>query len=143
MQLLDGLENVPSKRIHQNLCQKIPYLKYLFLKCQENLIMRILTDILFIFLETVQYFFVRVGHETTYASSRIIMFHVLIRPTYQNYLQPLQRLQISDSFFIVENLPNLSFFDCELANAVQGITPSSLSAISKPFTQFEAYYVID
>ena len=28
--------------------QKIPYLKYLFLKCQENLIMRILTEILFI-----------------------------------------------------------------------------------------------
>ena len=48
VQLLDGLENVPSKRSYQNLCQKIPYLKYLFLKCQENLIMRILTDILFI-----------------------------------------------------------------------------------------------
>ena len=33
-----------------------------------------------------------------------------------------------------------SIFDCELANAVQGIT-TSLSAI-KTFTQFEAYYVM-
>ena len=57
--------------------------------------MRILTDILFIFLETVEDFFVRVGHETTYVSSR--NHHVTCpHQTNQNYQQPPQRLQNSD-----------------------------------------------
>ena len=33
-------------------------------------------------------------------------------------------------------------FDCELANAVQGITTSSSLSNIKTFTQFEAYYVM-
>ena len=47
------------------MCQKIPYLKYLFL------IMRIywLTYYVY-FLETVQDFFVRLGYKTTYASNK-------------------------------------------------------------------------
>ena len=40
-----------------------------------------------------------------------------------------------------KNIKN-RLFDCELANAVQGITLSSLSGDIKTFTQFEAYYVI-
>ena len=41
-------------------------------------------------------------------------------------------------------LTNPSFFDCELANAVQGITILACwpFAYNKPFTQFEAYYVM-
>ena len=34
-----------------------------------------------------------------------------------------------------------SFFDCELANAVQGITKFP-SSFCKTFTQFEAYYIM-
>ena len=46
------------------------------------------------------------------------------------------------SHFILASAGVVLFFDCELANAVQGITTSLSSPFRKPFTQFEAYYVM-